>query len=165
VIGIHYLGDAQIQSMRPAVTFFYCHIWRVRRTDGVVHRFASHDKVVWWQGERYEPVGPTASDLEQSEAGAESDFELVGFLSADTIRASDIQAGRYDGCRVDHRELGEAVGEIGEVGLHHASATAAARGRAASGGGGPGRHRHAFPLRSVTAAALRAGSSRACVTQ
>lgn len=102
MIGNHFLGDAQIQSLRPRVTGTWCHIWRIARADGVVLRFASHDKVVWFAGERYEPLGPTASDLEQSEAGGESDFQMVGFLSSDTIRASDIQAGRYDGCRVTH---------------------------------------------------------------
>lgn len=102
MIGNHYLGVAQIQSLRPRVTFSACHIWRLERVDGVVQRYASHDKWVRFRGEDYRPVGPTASDMEQAEAGAESDFEIVGFLSADTVRASDIHAGRYEGARIVH---------------------------------------------------------------
>lgn len=102
MIGNHYLSPGQIEALRPRVTFTHCNIWKVERTDGHVSRFASHDKWIRFRGEDYRPVGPTASDLEQGEAGAESDFELVGFLSAETIRASDINAGRYDGASITH---------------------------------------------------------------
>jgi len=102
VIGRHFLGAGQIAALRPRVTFTLTHIWRVERRDGVVLRFASHDKVVRSWREDYQPVGPTASDLEQSEGGAESDFEIVGFLAADSVRASDIHAGRYEGARIVH---------------------------------------------------------------
>lgn len=105
MIGSHFLGDGQIQALRPRVTFTLAHVWLVERPDGVVHRFASHDKWVRFQGQDYRPVGPMASDLEQAEAGAESDFELVGFLSADSIRASDIHAGRYDGALITHHVI------------------------------------------------------------
>jgi uncharacterized phage protein (TIGR02218 family) len=102
MLGIHYLQDGQIQAMRPRVTFTLTHLWRVERKDGVVKRFASHDKWIQSLRERYEAVGPMPSDMQQSEAGAASDFELAGFLSADSIKASDIHAGRYDGCSVLH---------------------------------------------------------------
>lgn len=102
MLGIHYLQDGQIQALRPRVTFTLAHLWRVERKDGVVLRFASHDKWMRFQRERYEAVGPMPSDMQQSEAGAASDFEIAGFLSADTIRASDIHAGRYEGCSVLH---------------------------------------------------------------
>lgn len=102
MIGSHFLTDAQIQALRPRVTFTLANVWRVERTDGVVKRFVSHDKWLHFQGEDYMPVGPNASDMEQGEAGAETDFEVLGFLSADTIRASDIHAGRYDGASIVH---------------------------------------------------------------
>ncbi len=102
LVGNHYLTQAQLEATRMAVTLTRTHIWSVERTDGVVHRFASHDKVIPFQGHNYRPLGPDASDMEHAEAGAESDFEMVGFLSSDTIRASDIHAGRYEGCRVVH---------------------------------------------------------------
>ncbi|MBL8756338.1 MAG: DUF2163 domain-containing protein [Planctomycetes bacterium] len=102
LVGNHYLKDAQIQALRPRVTFTPANIWKVERADGVVSRFASHDKWLTFQREQYQPMGPTASDLEQSEAGGESDFEMVGFLSAETILAADIHAGRYEGCKVTH---------------------------------------------------------------
>lgn len=102
MIGNHYLGAGQIAALRPRVTFTLAHIWRVERPDGKVLRFASHDKEVRFRRETYLPIGPTASDMQQSEAAAESDFELVGFLSADSVRASDIDAGRYDGASILH---------------------------------------------------------------
>lgn len=102
MIGNHYLGAGQIAALRPRVTFTLAHIWRVERRDGVVLRFASHDKTIQFQRELYTPLGPTASDLQQSEAGAESDFEIVGFLASDAVRASDIHARRYDGASILH---------------------------------------------------------------
>ena len=102
LLGRHFLTVGQIEALRPRVTFTLTHLWRVVRADGVTLRFASHDKWVRFRGEDYQPVGPTASDLQQSEAGAASDFEMVGFLSARSILASDIQAGRYDGASVQH---------------------------------------------------------------
>jgi uncharacterized phage protein (TIGR02218 family) len=102
LVGNHYLGAGQIEAFRHRVTFTDCSIWRIERADGVVQRFASHDKWITFRRELYRPCGPAPSDMEQNEAGGESDFEAVGFLSADTIRASDIQARRYDGCKVLH---------------------------------------------------------------
>lgn len=105
LVGNHYLGVGQIESLRPRVTFTLCHIWKVERTDGVKYLFASHDKTVKFRGENYKPIGPSASDLEQGEAGAESDFEMVGFLSAETIRAVDIYAKRFNGCKITHNVI------------------------------------------------------------
>lgn len=102
LVGNHFLTEAQIQALRPRVTFTLAHLWRVERTDGHVKRFASHDKWMRFRREDYQTVGPTASDLEQSEGLSESDFEVVGFLSADSIRAADIHAGRYEGCKITH---------------------------------------------------------------
>jgi len=105
LVGNHYLGEAQIESLRKRVTWTICNVWRVERTDGVVQRFASHDKTVRFQREDYVPLGPSASDIEQGEAAAESDFEMIGFLSADTIKAAAIRAGRYDGARIVHHVI------------------------------------------------------------
>ncbi len=104
-IGNHFLRPGQIEALRPRVTFTLCHVWQVDRRDGVFHRFASHNKTVRFFRDDYMPIGPTASDMQQSEAGAESDFELVGFLSAASIRASDIHAGRYDGASIYHHVI------------------------------------------------------------
>lgn len=101
-IGIPFLSPGQIEAMRPRVTFSLAHLWRVRRPDLVELRFASHDKWIRFRDQDYQPIGPMGSDLEQTEAGGQSDFEIVGFLSAESIRASDIQAQRYDGASVEH---------------------------------------------------------------
>ncbi|MFY9345584.1 MAG: DUF2163 domain-containing protein [Planctomycetota bacterium] len=100
--GIHYLGPQQIEALRPRVTFTICHTWQIDRVDGVVMRYASHDKWLRVRGNDFAPIGPQASDMEQVEGGAESDFEVVGFLSASGIRAADIHARRYDGARLTH---------------------------------------------------------------
>lgn len=105
MIGNHYLKEGQIQALRPRVTFTLAHIWQVERVDGVVMRFASHDKWIEFGGQAYGPVGPNASDMEQREAGGESDFEVMGFLSATSIKASDIHANRYHGCKIVHHVI------------------------------------------------------------
>jgi hypothetical protein len=102
LIGDHFLGEAQIECLRPRVTFNLCNLWRIRTLGGKVLRFASHDKVVYFEGEAYVPLGPTGSDLTQSEAGGSADFDIAGFLSHSTIRAKDIEAGLYDGATIDH---------------------------------------------------------------
>lgn len=105
MIGNHFLTEGQIEALRPRVTFTLANIWRIERPDGAVQRFASHDKWIRFRGEDYRPIGPSASDMEQGEAGAESDFEIIGFLSSETIRASDIAAGRYDGASITHHVI------------------------------------------------------------
>lgn len=102
IVGNHYLTEGQIQCLRPRVTFTLTHLWEVVREDGKRSRFASYDKWVTFQGKQYRPVGPNVSSIEQGEAGAETDFELMGFLSHESIQASDIHAGRYDNARIIH---------------------------------------------------------------
>ena len=102
LIGNHYLGAAQLESLRPRVTFTLCSLWQLRRRDGVTLYFASHDKPVVFQGQTFVPLGPNASNLETKEALGESDMDIVGCLSADAIKPSDLHAGRYDGASITH---------------------------------------------------------------
>ena len=103
LIGDHFLGEAQIECLRPRVTFMLCHLWKIQTVSGKALRFASHDKIVYFEGEEYIPLGPSASDMGQSEAGGSTDFEVAGFLSHSTIRAKDITAGLFDGASIEHK--------------------------------------------------------------
>jgi len=103
MVGIHYLGVGQRALLRPRVAYTFCHTWRVERTDGVVLRFASHDKKIKFDGETYEAIGASATDLEQTEGLGESDFEVLGFLNADSLRPADLWSRRYDNASILHR--------------------------------------------------------------
>lgn len=100
LIGDHFLGAAQIEALRPRVTFTMCHLWSIRLTDGTTLRYASHDKPVTHEGQTYIPMGPTAQNAQTEEAGGQSDFEIFGFLSHQTIRPRDIQMGKFNGAMI-----------------------------------------------------------------
>lgn len=98
--GNHYLTEGQIESLRPRVTFSLAALWTIERTDGEIFRFASHDKWIRHKGDNYKPIGPSFSSINQGESGRESDMEATGFLSDETVRASDIHAGKYDNAKI-----------------------------------------------------------------
>lgn len=100
LIGDHFLKAGQIEALRPRVTFTMCHLWQIRRTDGVTLNFASHDKPVEFEGTTFLPMGPTPQNESKEEAVGQSDFEIFGFLSHETIRPRDIQLGRFDGATI-----------------------------------------------------------------
>lgn len=100
LIGDHFLKAAQIESLRPRVTFTMCHLWLIRLTDGSELKFASHDKPIEFGGRTYLPMGPTPQNMQTAEAAEDSDYEIFGFLSHETIRPRDILLGRFDGATV-----------------------------------------------------------------
>jgi hypothetical protein len=100
--GNHFLGEAQIERLRPRVTFNLVNLWEVKRDDGVIIRLATTDKQVYFEGHWFLASGPSASDMEQGEALAEADFELTGVLDHENITAEDLYAGRYDKAKLTH---------------------------------------------------------------
>ena len=79
-----------------------CHAWRVTRRDGVVLGFTDHDRDLSFGGTDY--VAASGFEVSEAEDGnglsAESG-DVSGGFSADTIRAEDLTAGRYDGAKVE----------------------------------------------------------------
>ena len=101
LVGNHFLGEAQIERLRPRVSFRLASIWQISRKDGVFIRLATTDKDVYFRGYRFLASGPSSSDLEQGEAVAESDFEITGMLDHENILETDLYDGKYDKAKID----------------------------------------------------------------
>lgn len=75
--------------------------WRVLRTDGVTLGFTSHDHDLWFEGvlHRASP-GMVPSSIKRSADFEPDNAEVEGALSHESISASDLAAGRFDGAHV-----------------------------------------------------------------
>ncbi len=79
-----------------------CHCWRVTRRDGTVAGFTDHDQPLTVAGTSFEPQsGFTASEARETLGLAADTVEIEGAISAATITADDIAAGRWDGATVE----------------------------------------------------------------
>lgn len=75
--------------------------WRVARTDGVTLGFTTHDRPLDIGGVRYASTPGMAPSAITTGDGLDVDtMEVSGALSADTITAADLDAGRFDGAAV-----------------------------------------------------------------
>ena len=76
--------------------------WRITRTDGVVLGFTDHDRVLEFDGTRFDPAsGFTGTERPARAGGEAATAEVLGVITADAIRDTDIDMGRYDGARVE----------------------------------------------------------------
>lgn len=75
--------------------------WRVLRSDGVTLGFTSHDHDLWFEGvlHRASP-GMVPSSIKRSADFEPDNAEVEGALSHESISASDLAAGRFDGAQV-----------------------------------------------------------------
>lgn len=74
-----------------------CRCWAVRRRDGVTLGFTDHDENLSFEGIDFRAdTGMTARAFQQSTGLAVDNTEAVGALSDESIRAADIEAGRFD---------------------------------------------------------------------
>lgn len=79
-----------------------CQCWRVLRADGTVLGFTDHDEPLVFDGLAHRPrTGFSASEARQSLGLAADATEIEGALSDDEITESDIEAGLYDGAKVE----------------------------------------------------------------
>jgi uncharacterized phage protein (TIGR02218 family) len=79
-----------------------CYCWRMRLSDGSVFGFTDHDRTLSFGGTDFEPQsGFSASEARQSLGLATDTVDIEGALSSETITDEDIEAGRYDGARVE----------------------------------------------------------------
>jgi uncharacterized phage protein (TIGR02218 family) len=79
-----------------------CHCWKVERRDGVVFGFTDHDRALEWGGVSFAPEsGFSASEAKSSLGFGASRAEVEGALSSLAISEADIDAGLYDGARVE----------------------------------------------------------------
>lgn len=84
----------------PATTL--CHAWRLTRTDGIRLGFTDHDRVLTLGGLQFEPQsGMTASEARDSVGLNVDTADVAGALTSERIAAEDIDAGLYDGAKVE----------------------------------------------------------------
>ncbi|EMD82487.1 DUF2163 domain-containing protein [Pacificimonas flava] len=78
------------------------YLWRIDRPDGIALGLTTHDRAIWFDGLRYEPgPGIRPSAIAEEEGGTAPGAEIAGVLSHACISSSDLDAGRYDGARVE----------------------------------------------------------------
>jgi uncharacterized phage protein (TIGR02218 family) len=131
-----------------------CRCWKIVRRDGAVLGFTDHDAALTFEGVRFEPgAGLSAGALAQGTGLAVDNGEAMGVLSADSISAADLEAGRYDGAAVSVWLVNWAdvaarqllfAGRIGEVrrggGAFHAELRGLSEGLNRAGGRAYMRH-------------------------
>ena len=74
----------------------FAKLWQVRRTDGEVLRFTSHNRTITFGGFDYIPTGGGSLSAERRQGGLEdSNASFLGVLTDDAITFDDLWAGRY----------------------------------------------------------------------
>lgn len=86
--------------------------WRVLRNDGVTVGLTTHDQDLWFDGIRHRAApGMVPSAIRRSADLEPDSADVMGSLSHDSISASDLSEGRFDGARV---KIGLVDWETGE---------------------------------------------------
>lgn len=76
--------------------------WRVRRQDGAVLGFTTHDRVLEVDGTAYRPSsGFTPTSVAESNRFNVDNLDVAGVLSDSAITEADLAAGRYDLAEVE----------------------------------------------------------------
>jgi uncharacterized phage protein (TIGR02218 family) len=79
-----------------------CACWRFERADGVVFGATDHDRALVLEGVAYEPfAGLEVAVLESSRSLAPGQAAARGAMSLSFLQATDVDAGLWDGARVD----------------------------------------------------------------
>ena len=79
-----------------------CHCWRITRQDAAIEGHTDHDRRLTFDGVDFAPArGFTLSSLDQKADLAPGVVEATGLLPDDPDIAALIDAGAYDGARVD----------------------------------------------------------------
>ncbi|WP_416909123.1 MAG: DUF2163 domain-containing protein [Polymorphobacter sp.] len=90
------MSDFSPRLEAPLTSLALC--WRVVRADGAALGFTSHDRPLMIDGMRYESApGMTPSAIERGDGLDIDTLEVSGALASDSIAATDLLAGRYDG--------------------------------------------------------------------
>ncbi|WP_164661253.1 DUF2163 domain-containing protein [Tropicibacter sp. Alg240-R139] len=75
--------------------------WAIRRSDGREYGFTDHDRSLSFDGLEFKAdTGLTALAVEQSTGLSVDNTEALGAISDLSVRAEDIEAGRFDGAEV-----------------------------------------------------------------
>ncbi|MET0169970.1 MAG: DUF2163 domain-containing protein, partial [Aliihoeflea sp.] len=83
-------------------TTTFCFCWRVTKADGQVLGFTDHDQRLDFQGTSFEPQSGFSQSEAQSSLGLAVDTaEIEGALSSARLSEEDIDAGLFDGAKVE----------------------------------------------------------------
>ena len=86
--------------------------WRIQRQDGVAFGFTSHDRDLWFDGIVHSASpGMVPSSIRRSADFEPDSAEVQGALTHESIAATDIAEGRFDGA---HVRIGLVDWESGE---------------------------------------------------
>ncbi len=142
-------------SLAPELTTLAL-CWRIVRSDGVALGFTTHDQPIWLDGLCYASApGMAPSAVATTDGLAVDTMEVSGALSADTITAGDLAAGRFDGAVVALFMVDWQAAANGRLPLARGTLGEVTRHLTASGGS------FAATLRGPTAA-FEANSVEAC---
>jgi uncharacterized phage protein (TIGR02218 family) len=93
-------GDFAARLAADGTTLCAC--WRFTRRDGAVFGATDHDRVITFDGVTYEPASGLRGATFESSAGlAPGRATAEGAISAEFIAEADLDAGLWDGARVD----------------------------------------------------------------
>lgn len=93
------LSSAPPWLREDLVTMAWC--WRLSRRDGVVIGLTSHDRDLMWDGLMYQAApGMRPSALESHDHLDTATMDLEGAIASDAIMERDLNAGRWDGARM-----------------------------------------------------------------
>jgi len=82
------------------VTLAWC--WRLSRRDGVTIGLTSHDRDLFLDGLVYRAApGMTPSAIETRDSLDAATMEIEGAIASDAIAARDLDAGRWDGAKLE----------------------------------------------------------------
>jgi uncharacterized phage protein (TIGR02218 family) len=93
------LSSAPPWLREDLVTMAWC--WRLSRRDGVVIGLTSHDQDLFWGGLTYRAApGMRPSALESHDHLDAATMDLEGAIASEAIMERDLDAGRWDGARM-----------------------------------------------------------------
>jgi len=93
--------DTLIEHLRTGVTTV-CRAWKVLRTDGQTLGFTDHDGRLTFDGVEFRANGGlTAAAVQQTSGLSVDNSEALGAFSDDAVTEADIEAGLYNGARVE----------------------------------------------------------------
>ena len=118
--------SAALQAHYEQETTTLATLWKITRRDGLVFTYTDHDKAIVFNSLTYvATAGYDAGAFKTAAAMNVDDVNLTGLLMIDAITAADIEAGLWDGAKVEISEVNyedltmdENVlrfGEIGEI--------------------------------------------------
>lgn len=95
------IDEAFVAALAADITTL-CTCWRFERPDGLVRGATDHDAAITFEDEVYDPAsGLVAATFESSAGLAPGQAAANGAISLDFLTAADIDAGLWDGARVD----------------------------------------------------------------